>query len=279
MNIFDVVLHSLRAIWKNPKFLFPALLFVLFGIVVLGVSSSLFLNSTPSQVIAVQQLYARVVLEITKLIPFVAIVGIIVFLAGIVVKGMYIDLCNDWRKFPKKPSLRKSFKVAMARYKDLLVFEVIALVAELAVAVITIGPLIYLAQNSIIYPYLNNMVISGPSFFGLSIITTVLTVLYVVLAIVVTILLWLGSSIVILDHSDAISALKESIRIGKREALRIFSVLVASYLLVIIALLISRAFQVIPFVGVIISFIITIGIITFIELIAPMYYLTFHKNR
>ena len=37
MNILDVVLHSLRTIKKNPKFLFPALLFVLFVIVVLRV--------------------------------------------------------------------------------------------------------------------------------------------------------------------------------------------------------------------------------------------------
>ena len=81
-----------------------------------------------------------------------------------------------------------------------------------------------------------------------------------------------------LDHSDAISALKESIRIGKREPLRILGVLVVSCLLVVIALLISRAFQLIPYVGVIISFIITIGIVTFIAIIAPTYYLTYHKK-
>jgi len=279
MNIFDVVLSSLVAIKKNPKFLFPALVFVLFGVVVLSVLSALFLNSIPGQVIAAHQLYARVVLAITRLIPFIILVGIIVFLAGVVVKGMYIDLCHNWKRFPKKPSLRKSFGVALSRYKDLLIFELISIVAELVVAVVVLGPLLYLTLNSIVYPYLNGVAISGASFSGLSLITTVLIVLYAVLTIAVTILLWLGSTIVVLDHSDAVSALKESIRIGNKEALRILGVLVVAYLLVFIALLISRAFQAIPFVGVIISFIITIGIMTFIELIAPMYYLTFHKNR
>jgi hypothetical protein len=279
MNIFDVVLHSLSAIKKNPKFLVPALVFVLFGIVVLSVLGSIFLNSIPGQVMAAHQLYARVVMAMTRLVPFAVLAGIMVLSAGVLVKGMYIDLCYDLKRFPKRTSLRKSFKAVLPRYKDLLIFEVMALVAELIIALIILGPLVYLAQNSIINPYLNNVVISGSSFFGISVIATALVVLYAVLAVALTILLWLGSSIVMLDHSDAVTALKESVRIGRREMLRIFGFLVVSYLLVAIALLISRAFQIIPYAGVIISFIITIGIMTFLELLAPMYYLTFHKNR
>lgn len=279
MDIFTVVLSSLKAIRKNPKFLLPAFFFVLFGVVVALILSAIFLNAIPGQVTASHQLYARIALAITKLVPFAVLAGIIIFLAGIGVKGMYIDLCLNWKRFPKRPSLRKSFNVAVSRYKDLFVYEAIALAIEAAVALVILGPLIYVTQNSIIYPYLNGIVISGQSFIGFSLVALMLIILYAILAITVTILLWLGSSIVILDHSDAISALRESIRIGKAEWLKILATLVLAYIVVAIALLVSRAFQIIPVIGIIISFIISIGIMTFIELVAPMYYIGFHKKK
>ena len=279
MDIFNVSVSSLKAIRKNPKFLFPSLLLVLFGIVVLWVLGLLFISSIPGQVAGSHQLYTRITTAITRIVPFIAMVGIIVFLAGVAVKGMYIDLCHNWKRFPKKPSLRKSFKVAISKYKELLVFEVIAVIAEAILALVILGPLVYMAQNSIIYPYLNGIIISGPSFLGFSIVAAILICLYIILAIVASILLWLGSSIVVLDNSDAISALKASITIGKREMPKIFGTLVMAYIIVAIALFISRILQLIPFIGVIISFLISIGIMAFIELLAPMYYLNFHKKK
>ena len=99
-----------------------------------------------------------------------------------------------------------------------------------------------------------------------------------ILYIVASLLLWLGPPIIVLDAADARRALSMSVNLGRREPFRIFGTIVIAYFIVAIALFLSRILQAIPFLGVILSFIISIGIAAFIELVAPMYYLSFHKR-
>ncbi len=277
MDIATVVVSSLRAIRRHPRFLVPALFYLIFALGISAVLSSLFLSAIPGHVAAQNQLQTRVGTAFAKIAPIAVVIGVILFLVGIAVKGTYISMVQDQKRL-KKLSIRRSFEVAVSRYWSLFAFEVISVVAELVVAAIFLVPLIYLAEGAIIYPYLNKIAISGPSFLGFSAAALVLLLLYFIFAIIVTILLWLGSSIVVIEGSGAAASLKRAVAIGKSDFMRIFGTLAIAYLISAIALLVSRAFQIIPVIGVLVSLIITIGIMAFVEVLAPMYYLDFHKK-
>ena len=278
MNIFNIVADSLKALKRHPKLLFPALMLSLFAIIVAYVASHLFLSAIPGQVLSNHQLYSRVTLALTRVAPLLALISLLVFLAGVMVKGMYIDLCYNLRKYPKRPSLRHSFKVALSRYKDLLVYEIAVTLAFLLLLLVTLGPIFLLANSTIIQPYLSGTAISSQSYINLSGLLVIMLVALAILYIAVSVLLWLGPPIIVLDAADAKRALSMSINLGKKEPFRIFGTIVASYFVVAIALFLSRILQAIPFLGVILSFIFSIGIAAFIELVAPIYYLSFHKR-
>ena len=150
MDIFNVVTSSINSLKRNPKLLLPSFILVIFAVVVMAALSGLFLRAIPGQVTSNHQLYSRLVLAVTSIAPVLILFAFIVFLAGVLVKGMYIDLSYNLRKFPKRPSLRHSFRMAMFRYKDLLEFEVIAAIVCLVLVLILLGPLFLLAQGSII---------------------------------------------------------------------------------------------------------------------------------
>lgn len=278
MDIFNIVADSLKALKKHPKLLFPALMLTLFAIVVAYVASWLFLSAIPGQVMSNHQLYSRVTLALTRIAPVMALILLVVFLAGVLAKGMYVDLCYNLRKYPKRPSLRHSFKVALSRYKDLLLYEVAVTITFLVILLITAGPLFILANGTIIQPYLSGTTISSQSYLNFSGLLILSLIVFVVLYIAASLLLWLGPAIVVLDSADAKRALTTSISIGKKEPFRIFGTIVIAYFIVAIALFLSRILQAVPFLGVIFSFIISMGIAAFIELVAPMYYLSFHKR-
>ena len=140
------------------------------------------------------------------------------------------------------------------------------------------GSFFLLAQSSIIIPYLNGSAITSSALFSFLLAALVLMAVFAVLSLAALILLWLGPCVVVLDGKGAKEALMASVSIGKKEPLRIFGILVIAYLISAAAMLVSRWLQAIPILGVIISFIIGIGVMSFIELIAPMYYLAFHKK-
>ena len=278
MDIFNIVTDSLKSLKRHPKLLFPALILTLFAIIVAYAASHLFLSAIPGQVLSNHQLYSRIALALTRVAPTLALIFLLVFLAGVLVKGMYVDLCYNQRKYPKRPSLRHSFKVALSRYKDLLVYEIAVALVFLALLLITIGPILLLANSTIIQPYLSGTAISSQSYINLSGLLVIMLVVLAILYIAASILLWLGPPIIVLDATDAKRALEMSINLGKKEPFRVFGTIVIAYLVVAIAIFLSRILQAIPFLGVILSFIISIGIAAFIELVAPMYYLSFHKR-
>ncbi len=278
MDIFNVVTSSINSLKRNPKLLLPSFILVIFAVVVMAALSGLFLRAIPGQVTSNHQLYSRLVLAVTSIAPVLILFAFIVFLAVVLVKGMYIDLSYNLRKFPKRPSLRHSFRMAMFRYKDLLEFEVIVAIVYLVLVLILLGPLFLLAQGSIIIPYLNGLAITSSALFSFLLAALVLIAVFAVLSLAALILLWLGPCVVVLDGKGAKEALMASVSIGKKEPLRIFGILVIAYLISAAAMLVSRWLQAIPVLGVIISFIIGIGVMSFIELIAPMYYLAFHKK-
>ena len=278
MDIFNIAADSLKALRKHPKLLFPALMLTLFAIVVAYGASLLFLSAIPGQVLSNHQLYSRVTLALTKVAPVLALISLLVFLAGVLVKGMYVDLCYNLRKYPKRPSLRHSFKIALSRYKDLLVYELAVALVFLAILLVILGPMLLLANSTIIQPYLSGTAISSQSYINISGLLVISLVVLAVLYIAASLLLWLGPPIIVLDAADAKRALSMSVNLGRREPFRIFGTIVVAYFIVAIALFLSRILQAIPFLGVILSFIISIGIAAFIELVAPMYYLSFHKR-
>ena len=278
MDIFNIVADSLKALKKHPKLLFPALMLTLFAIVVAYLASSLFLSAIPGQVLSNHQLYSRVATALTRVAPVIALILLVVFLAAVLIKGMYVDLCYNLRKYPKRPSLRHSFRVALSRYKDLLVYELAVTAVFLIILLITAGPLFILANSTIIQPYLSGTAINSQSYINFSGLLILSLIVFACLYLVASLLLWLGPPIVVLDTADTRRAIIASITLGKREPFRIFGTIVIAYFVVAIALFLSRILQAIPILGAIVSFIISMAIVAFIELVAPMYYLAFHKK-
>ena len=278
MDSFNIAADSLKSLKRHPKLLFPALMLTLFAIMVAYAASSLFLSAIPGQVLSNHQLYSRVTTALTRVAPVLLLISLLVFLAGVLVKGMYVDLCYNLRKYPKRPSLRHSFKIALSRYKDLLVYEIAVDLIFLVILIVTLGPILLLANSTVIQPYLSGIAISSQSYTSLSGLLVISLVVLAILYIVASLLLWLGPPIIVLDAADARRALSMSVNLGRREPFRIFGTIVIAYFIVAIALFLSRILQAIPFLGVILSFIISIGIAAFIELVAPMYYLSFHKR-
>lgn len=276
MDVSDPVSDSLRAIWKHPKYVIPA---IITGApaALIGIAATLYTyTGAGTPMLPATGAYSKALGALPALLPAIALVAVAMFLVSVLINGMYVYMAYKWKS--SKPSLSEAFRAAKARYKDLLGFSITAAAIELAVAALFLLPIFFSGYSSIIYPYLHHLRVSPGSLVPFLAIAVVLGSMYLVAAIGIGILLWLGPSIVVLDRKGAVAALKSSIAIGRGEPLRILAAMVIAFIVVMVILTVSSLLQSIPVLGIAVSVIAYIIISAFSMMVPPMYYISFNRK-
>ncbi|MHB1829917.1 MAG: hypothetical protein ACYCO0_00830 [Candidatus Micrarchaeaceae archaeon] len=277
MDIFDVISNSAKAVKDHPKYLVPAFFIMLLGFVLGGILGISLLTSMPSHISTGQSIYTKLLSMGIYMGPLITLLFIIICLSSIFVNGMFIDLCYKWKS--KKVSLAGAFAVAKTRYKELLIYAVVAFAINAALAAILLLPVVFIGYNNVIYPYLNGIQIKSSGFIVFLAALLILGALYIIAEIILSILLWLGPPMVVIDRMAAIPALKASIAAGKKDGVRIFLTMLALGIITAGFVVVTSIIQIIPVLGAVLALILDIAFATFTAIIAPMYYITFFKSK
>jgi len=285
MDTFDVIGDSFNAIKQHPKYVIPAILFsivFLAGAVLIVVS--LIFGASHSSItsgswlpLSLHNIKAELPVIFSALLPALIPFIIVIFLLGVLIKGTYIDLA--FKSKNKKASILESMHVAVSRYAPLLAYEIVVAIMDLAIAAIFIVLILHFGYNSVIMPYLNNIAISPSAFIGFVTAAIILGIVYVVVSVAISILFWLGPSIIVLDNKGFRQALAASFNTGKKDAIRIFIVMLLAGVIAGVAIDIASLLRVIPILGAAIEFIVNVVVMAFVQLLAPAYYLRFYKKK
>ncbi len=276
MEIFDVIISSLKTMKGHPKFVLPTVLVLVLALA-LGLAFTFLAIANLSAIHAHAALSVSALLSVLKtMVPSIALLIIIFFFIGILIQGVYISLCS--KRNAKNVSLSQAFGAAAGRYRDLLGFGIIAAAISLAAAAAFLLPVAYIGYNSLLLPYLNNVHVSASSAIGFAIVALVMLVLYAVAIATISVLLFAGAPLVMLKGRGPVQALRESYAIGRKDFVNILILLIANAILIGAIELVGSIFQTIPILGAVIYVAISIFVSSYSMLIPPMYYLTFCKK-
>lgn len=275
MDVFDVIINSANTIKEHPKFVLPTVLVLVLALV-LGLVFSVFaimhLSLTAHQVSDISAL----VPYLKGMIPALALMIVIFFFINVLIQGVYISLCL--RRMSKTVSLSWAFGAAAGRYRDLLLFSIVALAIFLAVSAVFLLPVAYIGYNSLLIPYLNGAHASASAIIWFAVLALVFVILYAIAMITVSVFLFAGAPLVVLKRIGPMQAFRESYAIGRKDFANILVLLISNAILIGVVEMVGSAFQIIPILGIIIYIIINLFVSAYSQLVPAMYYLTFYKK-
>ncbi len=276
MEGIDVLSNTYAALKKHPIYILPQLIFTILLVlmilaIALPLSSSLIaqnITNNTSSSVAVTALATSFVATL----PDFLVVGVIMFLAIVLLNGMYIDLVSKWKN--ASASLSESVNVTLSRFVDLFLYYILIFVIEAAILFIVFAPSIGPFLNAIASP----LSAASTAWIGASLGLLGSAAVCVVIGVILAPLFFTAPVIIMLENKGPITALKESIAIGRKDFLGILGVLVVFVVAYLIIAGAANAIAVIPVVGPLLNIVVSIflPILTFVT--APMYYVTFVKT-
>ena len=272
MDIPKLFSDSFNDILSNPKAILPSLvlsiILILFiiAIVLIFFSSTitsnimLFINS-PSSLISNMSLFGGV---ITFFIEILLSIFIISFLISMFMNGIFVAMANQLVR-KEKLNIRNAISLASSRYLNLLGAGIISIAIILAVIAIPLS-LIILAF------YIQISVFSF-------ILSAIFAIILLILLILAAIYLFQVTTVIIIENKGPIAAIKRSFQIASKKRTDIFIVLVLMALINIIISFLSGFFDLIPFIGIIISLVIDISAAVWFGMIPVYFYYSFGSKE
>lgn len=280
MEGIDVASNIFTSIKNHPKILVPQLVYlIIIGIAAAALiipplaSVATSINSTAQTTPSGTAVIGLLASAISQLIPSLIILVIIGALFGVILQAMYTDMASKWKN--NDFSLSDSFGVALSRFVDLFIYTIILTVIELVIVLILFSPTIaalYKIGASGIAPQTTQLVqiLAG---------ALVSVLLGIIVAIILAPLLLAAPAIIVIEKKGAIAALKSSIDLGKKDFFGILGVLVIAACVYAVFYVLIILVDIIPYIGVIITLILSIILSSFLYSVAPMYYITFGQQK
>ncbi len=275
MNQAAIISRSINAIKEHPKFLLPYLGLIVASVFIgifVAVAVIIYLSTSASS----STVSMHILSVIITLLPLFILAAAFIFLVYVYLNGVYISMASLYVA-NGNPSITKALSASAARFKDLLILEIIVSFAYLLSAIVILYPVIGPAQSLI------SAIQSGAGHIMAHLLEFVsysfmFGIIYIAVAIVLSILFFVAPPMVVLGKKGPIDALRESINIGKNNCMYIFILLLLSFLVILAVDLIIAVFSIIPLLGTIINLILSMFIGVFSMLIAPIYYLSLMKK-
>ncbi len=272
MDIFDVSASSAKAILNHPKVLIPALLLVAVYVVALA---TIVFSMISSFAITGLGTIANLENGVSASALIVGVWIVVLLCLDTLVRGAYVHLC--YQLGSRNISLRRAFRVSLKKYFALLGYECVYVAAWLLVFLVFISVLLY--SWGLIF----GSGASGHAAAHLALALGVLTIdaivflLWIVVEVLVSGVFWLGPSLIVLGKRDVAGALHDGLHIFVNEWGNIIGTFVIAWVFVVCAAIVGGLVGFVPILGIVAYFAVWIGIVAFYSIVAPMYFINFHR--
>ena len=280
MEGIDVASNIFTMLKNHPKVLVPQVVYLIIVIILalallvpplasIGASMNSTAPNTPTGAAAMAFVFST----LAQLIPQLIVLVIISALFGLILQGMYIDMATKWQS--KDFSLSDSFGVAVSRYLHLFIFLIILTVIEAVIVFVLFSPTIYTVYN------IATSSAAPPPTQVLQIVAGALVsiLLGFVAFVILAPLLFTAPSMIVIDRKGAIEALKSSIALGKKDFFGIIGVLFIAACVYAVFYVLIILLDLLPYIGVVLTLILSLILSAFLYSLAPMYYITFGKKK
>lgn len=223
VGVTEIFSSALETVKDNPRIIVPYLIlsFVLGGLAVYGIIHGIasvygmgVFGQSGSSVATGSAANTQMVQLVHGLVPLICLIIIISIFITPLVRGMYISIADQSYK-NGRISLGRAFRAAKRRYATLL--ATMLLIALIWVAVSLVLGAVFLLPIALI----------GTAFATRAWLFLGLLVL-IALMILLSILFYEAYAVVMLENVDAVSAIKRSMSIGRKNLANIFSVFAIS---------------------------------------------------
>ncbi len=272
MDIFDVCASSVKAILNQPKALIPALLLVAVYMVALATIALSMINSFA---VAGSGIIASLGNGISASALIIGVWIVVLLCLDTLVRGAYVHLCYQFGS--RKISLRRAFGASLKKYFALLGYECVYGAAWLLVFLMFISVLLY-SWGLIFGSGAGGHAATHLALdLGVLTIDAIVFLLWIVVEVLVSGVFWLGPSLIVLGKRDVARALHDGLRIFVNEWGNIIGTFVIAWVFVVCAGIVGGLVGFVPILGIVAYFAVLIGIVAFYSIVAPMYFINFHR--
>ena len=271
MDTPKIFSDSFNDIFSNPKAILPSLILSIILILIIiatvliffsgAITSNiiLFINS-PSSFISNTLLLGEV---IKFLIEILLIIFIISFLISMFMNGIFVAMANQLIR-KEKLNIRNAISLASSRYINLLGAGIISIAIVLVAIAVPLSLIILTFYIQV-------------SLFSFM-LAAIFAILLLILLIFATIYIFQVTTVIIIENKKPIDAIKRSFQIAAKKRTDIFIVLVLMALINITISFLSGFFELIPFVGILITLIIDISASVWFGMVPVYFYYASGSN-
>ncbi len=199
---------------------------------------------------------------------------IVSIVGGVLLAGMYIDMARQGAR--GKVSLNAAWEVAVSRFWQLLLLEIIIAVIFIVIALVIAAGSGVFSQLSTLLPLITSNTLANQS--SISTLAPVLArlgeflVLLIIVMVVVSIFLYQANVVVVLEKRSATDALNRSIEIGKKNFFSILLFFILIFILSLIFFIIFGLLSRIPIIGVVILLVAEMFFSAWVAMLPTMFY-------